>query len=227
MKVHNCATCFGIGHVCPTWVPLTLSNVSCNWTVVCWLWPVLLLQMSQLQEGYVQTPESTTLLTLLQPGTREAASNPIVIILSVVTGAVMLFGLANYALYVFAHKNKPKKAGKRVSHAYHKAAMLNQSDLCCNHVWEVRTALQISKKKQRREGLRNGSSSAGKWSLYNITPVVSNFSERVSMYKWTSEALKQVSGRNMNVHYWRSCLFANRCRSQKQVFCFRLGSQVP
>jgi len=69
----------------------------------------------------------------MKPGTREAASNPIVIILSVVTGVVMLFGLANYALYVFAHKNKPKKAGKR-----------------------------ISKKKQRREGLRNGSSSAGK-----------------------------------------------------------------
>lgn len=81
--------------------------------------------MSQLQEVNVQPSESTTLLTLLQPGTREAASNPIVIILSVVTGVVMLFGLANYALYVFAHQNKPKKAGKRVSHSYHKAAMLN------------------------------------------------------------------------------------------------------
>lgn len=27
----------------------------------------------------------------------------------------MLFGLANYALYVFAQQNKPRKAGKRVS----------------------------------------------------------------------------------------------------------------
>jgi hypothetical protein len=52
---------------------------------------------------------------VLQPGTREAASNPIVIILSVVTGVVLVFFLINYALYVFAQRNKPKKAGKRVS----------------------------------------------------------------------------------------------------------------
>ena len=54
-------------------------------------------------------------MLLLQPGTREAASNPIVIILSVVTGVVLVFFLVNYALYVFAQRNKPKKAGKRVS----------------------------------------------------------------------------------------------------------------
>lgn len=54
-------------------------------------------------------------ISVLQPGTREAASNPIVIILSVVTGVVLVFFLINYALYVFAQRNKPKKAGKRVS----------------------------------------------------------------------------------------------------------------
>ncbi|KAL0020628.1 hypothetical protein WJX79_004759 [Trebouxia sp. C0005] len=70
----------------------------------------------------------------MKPGTREAASNPIVIILSVVTGVVLVFFLVNYALYVFAQRNKPKKAGKRVS-----------------------------KKKRRREVLRsNGSATPGK-----------------------------------------------------------------
>ena len=51
----------------------------------------------------------------LQPGTREAASNPIVVILSVVCGVVLVFFLANIALYIFAQQNRPKKAGKRVS----------------------------------------------------------------------------------------------------------------
>ena len=64
-------------------------------------------------------PRSGSLILLcfvmLQPGTREAASNPIVIILAVVTGVVVIFFLVNYALYVFAQQNKPKKAGKRVS----------------------------------------------------------------------------------------------------------------
>ncbi|KAL3160174.1 hypothetical protein ABBQ32_010940 [Trebouxia sp. C0010 RCD-2024] len=69
----------------------------------------------------------------MQP-TREAASNPIVIILSVVCGVVLVFFLINYALYVFAQQNKPKKAGKRVS-----------------------------KKRQRREVLRGtGSATPGK-----------------------------------------------------------------
>ena len=66
----------------------------------------------------------------LQPGTREAASNPIVIILSVVISVVMVFFLANYALYVFAHSNKPRKAGKRVSQQDRKAEMLPLTTVC-------------------------------------------------------------------------------------------------
>ena len=66
----------------------------------------------------------------LQPGTREAASNPIVIILSVVISVVMVFFLANYALYVFAHSNKPRKAGKRVSQQDSKPDMLRFNCVC-------------------------------------------------------------------------------------------------
>ena len=81
-------------------------------------WSLMLLESSLDPPGNPRNllPDLTlSCISVLQPGTREAASNPIVIILSVVTGVVLVFFLINYALYVFAQRNKPKKAGKRVS----------------------------------------------------------------------------------------------------------------
>lgn len=67
----------------------------------------------------------TVAAATLQP-TRDAASNPIVIILSVVCGVVLVFFLINYGLYVFAQQNKPRKAGKRVC-IYELASMLSHT----------------------------------------------------------------------------------------------------
>ena len=115
---------------------------------------------------------------MLQPGTREAASNPIVIILSVVCGVVLVFFLINYALYVFAQQNKPRKAGKRVrllrfcvvrlvsdatffGLAFQTKCKLLPASTSANQ--SLRACEQVSKKKQRREVLRgNGSATPGK-----------------------------------------------------------------
>lgn len=107
----------------------------------------------------------------MQP-TREAASNPIVIILSVVCGVVLVFFLINYALYVFAQQNKPKKAGKRVR-VCKLASMLLIHNIVCTFIHVAGSSSttvhkQVSKKKQRREVLRgsgarsNGSATPSK-----------------------------------------------------------------
>ncbi|KAL3158480.1 hypothetical protein ABBQ38_010712 [Trebouxia sp. C0009 RCD-2024] len=100
----------------------------------------------------------------MQP-TREAASNPIVIILSVVCGVVLVFFLINYVLYVFAQQNKPKKAGKRVSYLprFPNCGIFAGTAAPSASAALIVCAQQVSKKRQRREVLRgSGSATPGK-----------------------------------------------------------------
>lgn len=89
-----------------------------------------------------------------------------------VCGVVLIFFLINYALYVFAQQNKPRKAGKRVRICKLAFCFLISNVACTlDHVsgsYSLIACKQVSKKKQRREVLRgtgarsNGSATPGK-----------------------------------------------------------------